>query len=799
MGGLVQLAAEVFLFGSVFYFALRWLGLMRGRRDRNLFIAFLAAGGLLGIVLPVIFDHSLRLAGIGWPAGLMVGLVLYVTVVLVFGGRVTADVSEGVGDPRTQLLIVALFAAIVAHFVELHVGIAIVATMTHFWTLAAVLVTVGMGWVRDEESEAAERPLVVPANTQVGAPTPVRTALAAPRLAVAAQSSAQGPMQASSRGASGPGRSHPPPKRKDAGAGNAKAPSAGQRRADERRTDGHKALTRAPAGATTPAPVTRHPLLAVLPYSMIMAIISAVFVWDYTVNQTGATNAFGIFWNSFTTRVSGGQVVSSPMILVLVLFTWLVGGITAVGEAREEGRNRFPTLWAALLYVGVAAATFFVYGLVHGASLDLAGLDAMGAVRRTVDHIVLFDAVLFVLGLALAASLALARPEPWPARFARQPVLSLAAGAVLAVLAIFLIASINIKTVQADTYFKQGSGYEGVGQWEGSVLLYQEAARLQPKEDYYYLFLGRALLQLSDQMGPGYGCAARSRVQHTNRSVAQPRGSGHSARDREDFLRAAHGILVGAQRLNPYNTDHTANLARLFRAWAFTGAVAPGESGDPARLREVLQQTPDKVNQGRLQQSLDYYRQAVFLSPNNAGLWNELATVQYIQNDLAGARATLEQSIKVDDAFYPTYLLLGDVLTAAGDKAGALAADKKAVQISPKNLSALSAVGLAGEDAGDPQSAADAWQRIIDIETQALKATQAQLNQNPGAQRTNLEQAVAQHQRQLFSAYRNLALVFQGMGRNAEALTAAQQALALAPESERASLESFIASLQGKP
>jgi hypothetical protein len=73
-------------------------------------------------------------------------------------------------------------------------------------------------------------------------------------------------------------------------------------------------------------------------------------------------------------------------------------------------------------------------------------------------------------------------------------------------------------------------------------------------------------------------------------------------------------------------------------------------------------------------------------------------------------------------------------------------------------------------------------------------------NSVPGAlnQRSALEQQVSQNKNQLFIAYRNLGLVFQGMGRTADALTAAQQALALAPESERANLESFITSLQGQ-
>ena len=51
---------------------------------------------------------------------------------------------------------------------------------------------------------------------------------------------------------------------------------------------------------------------------------------------------------------------------------------------------------------------------------------------------------------------------------------------------------------------------------------------------------------------------------------------------------------------------------------------------------------------------------------------------------------------------------------------------------------------------------------------------------------------------QLFLTYRNLALVLRDVGRSAEALDAAQQALAYAPESELDSLKSLIADLQGQ-
>ncbi len=785
-GGLLQLGAEIFLFGSLFYFALRWLGLMRGRRDRNLFLSFLVAGGLLGIILPLIVDHSLRLAGIGWPAGMLLGLIGFVTVDLVFGGRVAAGAADGLGDRRNHLLIVALFAAIVAHFFELHVGIAIVSTMTHFWTLAAVLVVVGMGWLREEEAEITQAStLSLPARPVgvVGGPSTSRTA-DAPRSQ--------------------------PSRRRDADMRPTKPPVSGKSRADDRRAPG-----RAPARVLTPAAVTRHPLVAVLPYAFIMSMISAVLVWDYTINQTGAADPFTILWDAFTTRTSNFQIVSSPMLLVLVLFTWLVGCMTAIEEARDEGRNRFSTVGAVVLYLGVAAFTFLIYGLIQAARTDMNGPDAMSVIGRTVGHVVVFDVVLLLLGLALAAGLAVARPQPWSTRLAHEPAVSLIVGAGLAAVAVFLIGAVNVKTVQADTYFKQGGGYEGAGQWVGAVVLYREAAGLQPLEDYYYLFLGRALLQYSDGAQPGAAVLPEDLTNVPTDRLLDLVDQAVKAGDREDFLRAAHAVLVGAQRLNPYNTDHSANLARLFRAWAFTGAVAPGESGDPTRLAEVLRQTPAKVNQQRLQKSLDYYRQAVFLSPNNAGLWNELATVQYIQGDLPGARTTLQKSLEVDDRFYPTYLLLGDVLSAAGDQAGGLAAYKKAAEVSPRNITVLSQLGMAGADAGDAASSVDAWQRIIAIEGDTLKSLQAQLarlNAQVNAaggyerlsaaatnQRANLEQSINQHQRQLFIAYRNLALVLRDMGRNADALSAAQQALGLAPDSEKASLESFIASLQAKP
>ena len=65
-----------------------------------------------------------------------------------------------------------------------------------------------------------------------------------------------------------------------------------------------------------------------------MMLITLVLVWDYLINQTGATNPLAMLWAAFTTRVidSTGTTVAAPMLLVLVLFTWLIGGMAALAE-----------------------------------------------------------------------------------------------------------------------------------------------------------------------------------------------------------------------------------------------------------------------------------------------------------------------------------------------------------------------------------------------------------------------------------------------------------------------------------
>ena len=131
---------------------------------------------------------------------------------------------------------------------------------------------------------------------------------------------------------------------------------------------------------------------------------------------------------------------------------------------------------------------------------------------------------------------------------------------------------------------------------------------------------------------------------------------------KQDSLLAAKTVLENARLLNPLNTDHSANLARLHRRWADLYAA------DPA------------VRKTQLEQSGAQYQIATMLSPNNAILWNEWSTVLMSQADvarsaedtagaaalIADARANLDHSLELDQQFEQTYLIRAQLARSQG-------------------------------------------------------------------------------------------------------------------------------------
>ncbi len=785
--GLFGFLAYLTVFIAIFYWTLRWLGLLINRRDNWLFGGLLAASGLLFVLAFYWYDQSWRFFGVALPAGLMLGLGGYVTLAAFLHPHFRPDRRD---LPR-QLLLITLLATFAAHFTEIHFGIAIAATRTYFWIQTALLLTLGMGWAATGPFAAAQLP--------------------------DDESAADNPPAATGRG--------------------------GKRR-------GRNARTSAPGRASLPA----------LPATVMTdLLIFLTLIFAFTTNARGAETAGGVLFSAVTQRAVDGQVVGSPAILFLLFFTWLIAaGVGLAAEALQQNRSPGIGWWlrGTALHALVVWGGWLIYGLIHGARMlpGAGGSDLDGQLAQVAGHFAFFTwlVVGWIIGAAAIYAWPRLRERRLPA--VRNLPLSLGAGLVLAALLVIAINSVNIALVRADIIYKQGQQFDSQGNWPSSIELYRRALAARRTEDHYMLFLGRALLEQAKQ-APADG-TARLPDSLTLDDVLALTPEAVSRMGRADLLNAAEVVLKEAQRVNPLNTDHTANLARLYRTWA---DLVPD---DPV------------VRQAMLDNSIAAYDMAVQLSPNAAHLWNEKGNAHLARNEPEQAEAAYLHSLSLDAAYDQTYLLLADfyerneeydkaidllahgvdkvrndaqlysflgvAYARSGDLEGAVDANLKVLETQPANSAAMRNLALLYRDLGDMDQAIQWAENSIAAtnpanvnEIKALRQLAAQIYQTAG----RLDQAIGQYEaiRALdpqdaaaLDVLANLYLSKQDLNKAVEALTAlaelepnnyehpfaiaqilhqagrfedalrfAEQALALTPEAEKQAINQLIALIKG--
>jgi tetratricopeptide (TPR) repeat protein len=806
------------LFISIFYWALRWLGLLVNRRDAILFFSLLAFFSIVFIAYFLITDGGkLRFFGAALPAGLILGLVVYVAAAAFLHTNFSVDRAD---IPR-QLLMIAILATMAAHFVEIHFGIAIAATRTYFWIQAAMLLVLGMRWAQ-VEGFAWMRQLAV--------------------------------QEENAEGQDGSDPVEPKPETKQ------------EAKPDTRRRGRRSAPARpGPAGRRERNTRSSLPVLPTMVMTDLLTFMTFVFI--YSTNALGSRSGVEVLFNSVSQRVVGGQAVGSPAILLLMLFTWLVSStLCLAAEALRQRRAPELGWWLRgyALHAAVVWGGWLIYGLIQGGRL------ALGAGGSTLDeqlnhvaaHFAVYTTVVLVW-LVVAGTV-----YAWPVLRQRNvplagwPALSLGVGAAVAVLVFWVVSTVNVELVRADIIYKQGQQFDNQRNWVSSIELYRRALNARATEDYYMLFLGRAFLEQAKQVNPegAYQMSAGSPLGPTIDEVLDLTPERVSQMGRYELLRAAEVVLREAQTVNPLNTDHTANLARLYRSWSDLAVENP----------EMRQEMLDK--------SIAAYEMAVTLSPNAAHLWNEKGNTHLARGERPLAEESYLQSLSLDPLFEQTYLLLADFydaeqrcadvvkllqdgitrmdadprfapsaamysylgvcLARTGDLPGAIAANQNVLALQPNNIGAMRNLALLYRDHNQPEEA------IVWVE-QALSLTPAdQVNELAALlelaaqlyQATNqVEQAVSSYERLLQLAPDNVntlknlsdlynlqgndsrvveiaqrlmqlepdnyahplsaAQALQRMGQTESALTFANQALALAPEDQKAMINGLIETL----
>jgi len=341
---------------------------------------------------------------------------------------------------------------------------------------------------------------------------------------------------------------------------------------------------------------------------------------------------------------------------------------------------------------------------------------------RLADHITIYYRGAFALVVLIGT--AIWRKGPLPSRhWSSNGWISALSGMVATVALAVFISTVNVSLVKADIYYKQGQAYDNAKQWDKSIALHSKALELAPDEDFYYLFRGRARLEKAKEV----------------KDPAQ----------RQALLEASLRDLIRARELNPLNTDHTANLARLYRGW--------GElSSDP---RERLE---------KWQRSLEYYQQAITLSPNSAHLYNEYGLIYQMLGEYEKAEQLYKKSLSLDQEFDQTYLFMGELYRLQKRWEDAARAYRHVIELRPDSAQAYSALGYVYAQQGKLREAIAANEKVLELAPNDL------------------------------ASHRNLALLYQRSGELERALAHARRARELSPEKEWPQLDALIQQIEAQ-
>jgi tetratricopeptide (TPR) repeat protein/O-antigen ligase len=571
--GISGLLVYLSVFSAVFYYGLKWLGLINTTRAKILFFICLIGGGLIGSIV-LIMVKGVEYLGVGLPFGMIIGLVVYLSVYALITPASQDEISSN--NPHAILMIV-LFSAIVGHFVEINFGIAIVATRTLFWVYSGIILVTGF---------------VLPKNNPIALST------------ISAEITPET-------------KNIPGGRRKDR---------------DSNRTSRKNERSRRPIINDRPEWV-RNALIG----SVILGMILVTLGFDYITNPNHTKIFTSVLYDALFTLSNKGNTFS-PGVFLLVGITWLVG--SSLYAAELEGSQKI-TSWLKTLGLMAAIALLIggIFWLIH--SIGLAFSQAF--VPKNIDEVIMqisgigsLLTLYYIYILIVLSILVFVLPDEWPTRRVSRSYLGVGT-ALIALIMVSLLTNIsNLKVIHADITFKMAEPWANAGQWAVVTRLYKHAEELTPREDHYYLFLGRSYLE-------------QAKLTQTTA-------------DQDSLIQQAENDLKVAQKINPLNTDHTANLARLYTWWA-------GKA------------TTTDLRSQRAQKASDYYDTAVQLSPNNSGLWDEWAVLSMqLLGQPTQTLQKLQHALGLDAKYNFTQGLLGDYYVKVAGSSTEPTAKEKALE-----------------------------------------------------------------------------------------------------------------------
>jgi cyclophilin family peptidyl-prolyl cis-trans isomerase/Flp pilus assembly protein TadD len=789
--GWVGLAATLFLFISVFYFGLKWLGLIRNSWQRFALIGLCIGGGIVGTVVTWAWRGPAYL-GVGLPIGIMLGLAVYIFVMLLLATfRPEAAPNEG---GRYQIWLLALLSAIVAHFVEIHFGIAIAATRTYFWIFAATLVVIG-----------------TQLRLQSTSPEPETVAAAA--VGETAQA-------ASRRRRRHGGIPSPQPQPKPA-----------------------EGLDR---------------IGSLLVLSLMAVLILGTMLFDWIIPQSNYTGALPTIWKSLAESKGLPSPVILVLFCSTWLMIGLVGlsDLATHRESggaqprRTDDVRRTDDLRQWLSSVGIFFLVSFVgtllFALLHAMRLQPVAITTADASNPLVDTITVYYVFVFAVILTLALVLTFLfqrRAVSWRWSGALADVGVIASAALLPILTAVVIFGTNISIVRADILYKQGLSSEKLGQWDAAIYFYLKATDIAGNQDFYDLFLGRAFMEKAKASPSG---EQQSWLEDSESALLrareiEPLNPDHSrnlsklyltwanlsqGQQRQEMFDKALAYSSDAVSLSPNTADIRNERAQIYVAM---GDYAQAEQTylESLSVDDAYAQTHAVLGQlytteKEWDKAVAAYQRALELNPGSADVYSNLGYVYSRMGDLEAALEAYSKAVELRPRSYLDHQNLAILYNQMGRTEDAVDEANQALELapeseksalrtfltqlgqptsssSPENAQKVQDLLLEGRDqieAEDWASAEKTYRQILELDVSNAVAHSALAYLY--AQQGRLDEAITENLAVLdlmpddYSSQRNLAILYRQNGEIAKAMSAAEQALKLAPEEDKKAIQLFI-------
>ena len=692
--GLLGFAIWQWLYLSVFYYAFKWLGVVANKRDRNFLVALWLGGGTAVAILFTLWRGT-EYIGIAFPFGSMLGLILYL-IYYAITARPTTETAAIDPFRADRLMMMALIGAIVAYYAEIHFGIAIVATRVHFFVYTAVLLVIGhiIPQLQASTAEAETEQLLGNKQRrrarQTATPVPdkwltgavIWAFLLGVMIAVLAYNFT---IYA------------PPPDRVIQSLED--LPTAGEIFFQSFFINPSNDFADSPfifllvilswllgilialsemikSGLLTLPTETegdpaRNRQVGFL-FSGVGVICVGLFLYAYlgarlglTANEWTTTQRVGfltlaplgailslqaalpLFRHKPGANLIGTAVALAGLALVIpilmagaVLVSFLALAVSVAALYLLWGEETKTLVWPTAVVTFGSLFTGFGFAIYHASQLRrtmimppaleegvaetvrrLAEAEQFAGILGSVYTYIFF--LLLVFGGAAAWYLMSKERQS-----GTMP--GWIALAILLPLAFYAINQTNVRVIQADMIYKRGKPFDAQAArvndpeqslrlWDNAIAVYEGALDYVPNEDFYYLWLGRAYLEKSALL--------------------------QSPLERDQILETAASSLRQAQRINPLNTDHTANLARLNTRWASVSSEAERAE--------------------RIEEAEQYYQAAIGLSPQNAVIRNEYARMVYsFHQDCERAIDLYDESLTADPFYARTHFEMFEIMSA---------------------------------------------------------------------------------------------------------------------------------------